>query len=151
MGIMKAVATFWMTGGLPWSAIITGLGVAQGIAAVAKPLPEIIPMAKGGFTGTTPGVTDSNDGINAKLSNNENVFNSGQSGNLFNALETAGLLSGRAGSVANNNVNNSTNNNSRSSLVIEKFEVKSNDPEDMFNKVFDYANSMGMRLVRRGG
>ena len=109
------------------STVVGGIGIAQGIAAGAKPLPEVPTFALGGNTGVTPGITDTNDGLNTRLSNNENVFNSGQSGNLFNALETAGLLGGRAGAIANNNIDRSIHSNSKSSLNIEKLEVISND------------------------
>lgn len=46
-GIMKAVKAFWFSGGMPWSAIIAGLGVAQAGAVLAQPLPEVPAFAKG--------------------------------------------------------------------------------------------------------
>lgn len=39
-GIMEAVSTFWITGGLPWSAIIAALGAAQAAAVWAAPMPK---------------------------------------------------------------------------------------------------------------
>ena len=39
-GIMKAVSTFWMTGGQPWASIIAGIGAAQLATIMAAPLPK---------------------------------------------------------------------------------------------------------------
>ena len=49
LGIMKAVSTFWMTGGMPWTAIIAALGAAQTALVLSPPLPDR-GYAKGGFT-----------------------------------------------------------------------------------------------------
>ena len=49
LGIMKAVSTFWMTGGLPWSVIIGAMGAAQAALVLSKPLPDR-GYVKGGFT-----------------------------------------------------------------------------------------------------
>ena len=44
-GIMKAVSTFWMTGGMPWAAIIGAMGAAQIGTVLSTPLPS---LASGG-------------------------------------------------------------------------------------------------------
>ena len=46
MAVMKAVAAFPLTGGMPWSGIATGLGIANIGAVLANPLP---PLAQGGL------------------------------------------------------------------------------------------------------
>jgi len=110
--IMKGFAIFGPPPSPAGIAASIAAGIQGGIQAAAiaaKPLPAIPSFATGGNTGITPGVTNSNDGLNARLSNNENVFNAGQSRNLFNALETAGLLGGNASSIANTNINNNQN------------------------------------------
>lgn len=49
IGIMKAVRANWATGGLPWSAIIAGMGAAQAALVLKNPLP-----AKGHQEGLYP-------------------------------------------------------------------------------------------------
>lgn len=39
-GIMKAVSTFWITGGQPWASIIAGIGATQLATIMAAPLPK---------------------------------------------------------------------------------------------------------------
>lgn len=46
MGIMNAVSTFWITGGMPWAAIIAALGAVQIAGVLAQPLPK---AARGGI------------------------------------------------------------------------------------------------------
>jgi hypothetical protein len=55
-GIMKAVETFWVTGGMPWAGIIGGLGAVQQAAIWSAPLPEVISAANGGSM-VTDGLT----------------------------------------------------------------------------------------------
>tara|TARA_R110002020_G_scaffold159525_5_gene343422 strand:- start:2126 stop:3037 length:912 start_codon:yes stop_codon:yes gene_type:complete len=44
-GIMNAVSTFWMTGGMPWAGIVAGLGAMQIGTVLSTPLPS---LASGG-------------------------------------------------------------------------------------------------------
>jgi len=52
IGIMKAVAASPLTGGMPWAAIIAGLGAVQLASVLASPLPPKAGYKKGGFTGS---------------------------------------------------------------------------------------------------
>jgi hypothetical protein len=68
-GVTKAAAASPITFGLPWSAFIIGLGVAQSAAVLAQPLPA---FADGVFKLNGDG-TERSDSILARLSKNESV------------------------------------------------------------------------------
>ena len=41
--------------------------------------------------------------------------------------------------------------NSKSEINIGTIQVPANSPEELFDKIYNYAEDMGMRIVRRGG
>jgi hypothetical protein len=61
IGILKAVSASFATGGLPWSAIIAGIGAAQLAAVLSTPLPPKGGFKGGGYTGD--GSADTEAGI----------------------------------------------------------------------------------------
>jgi hypothetical protein len=77
------------------------LGAVQAATVKAQPLPEIPAFAMGGTLGGLAG----RDRNMFAGSRGETILNTSQGQNLFNSLESAGLLSG------GNTVNNMTNNN----------------------------------------
>jgi hypothetical protein len=83
--------------------IVAAAGAAQGAALAAAPLPEVPAMAFGGTLGGRPG----NDTNMFKGSRGETVLNTSQGQNLFNSLESAGLLGG--GQVNNSMTNDNRN------------------------------------------
>ncbi|UYW01797.1 phage tail tape measure protein [Flavobacterium agricola] len=48
LGIMNAVSLFPLTGGMPWSAIVAGIGAAQAASVIASPIPKYKTGRKGG-------------------------------------------------------------------------------------------------------
>ena len=62
LGIMKSVAASPLTGGMPWAAIIGGMGLAQAALVLAKPMPER-GFFDGGFTGNKALYHDGQDGV----------------------------------------------------------------------------------------
>ncbi len=50
LGIAKAVASSPTTAGMPWSAIVAGIGAVQAGLVLAKPLPDKNAYAEGGYT-----------------------------------------------------------------------------------------------------
>lgn len=54
IGIMKAVAASPLTGGMPWTAIIGGLGAVELASVLAQPLPPKSGYKDGGYTGDGP-------------------------------------------------------------------------------------------------
>lgn len=89
IAIMRTVADFPETGGLPFSAIVAAMGAIQEGAILSK---KYVPTySKGGLV-TGPG-SGTSDSIDAKLSNGEVVINANSSrrfGPLLNAINTAG-------------------------------------------------------------
>jgi hypothetical protein len=68
-GIMKAVSTFWITGGQPWASIIAGIGAAQLATIMAAPLPK---AAKGKFI---DGPSHSGGGVPIEAEGGEVIIN----------------------------------------------------------------------------
>jgi tape measure domain-containing protein len=102
VGIAKSVATSPLTGGLPWSAIIAGIGVAQAAAIAAKPLPEV-PGFAGGVQNFAGGVARINE------QGGELINLPGGSNVLTNAA-TKDLLFNGGGQSKVSNINTTTNN-----------------------------------------
>ena len=63
LGIMKAVAAFPITGGMPWTAIIGAMGALQAGLVLSAPLPDKNGFYQGGFTGDKPIRYDHQDGV----------------------------------------------------------------------------------------
>jgi hypothetical protein len=63
LGIMKAVASFPLTGGMPWAAIIGAMGALQAGLVLAAPLPDKSGFYQGGFTGDKAIRYDYQDGV----------------------------------------------------------------------------------------
>lgn len=68
-GIMSALATFWISDGMPWVAIISAMGALQMAAALAQPLPS---AGKGKLL---EGPSHSNGGILLEAEGGEAIIN----------------------------------------------------------------------------
>jgi hypothetical protein len=107
IGVAKAVAALPYTGGLPISAIVTALGIAQAAAVASKPLPQV-PSFQTGVTNFSGGLARINEtgGELINLPGGANVLtNSASKDLLFNQPNQSNVSN-----VTNETTNNTTNN-----------------------------------------
>jgi tape measure domain-containing protein len=102
VGIAKSVASSPLTGGLPWSAIIAGIGVAQAGAILAKPLPEVP-----GFAG---GVRNFSGGMARINEQGGELVNLPSGANVLTNAATKDLLFNGGGRSQVSNISSTTNN-----------------------------------------
>lgn len=109
--IMKAVALSPATGGLPWSAIIAGIGAAQALAVSSIDLPSK-GYYYGGFTGNNAMYNDKYGGVTGVVHDNEYVVPTVELQDPQVASVVNGLEAKRSGEVDALRFGNSNQDNS---------------------------------------
>lgn len=87
-GIMQAVASSPLTGGLPWSAIVGAIGAAQAAAVLAQPLPQ---AARGRYV---QGPSHANGGVQLEVEGGEAVINKRSTSMFLPLLSALNQLGG---------------------------------------------------------
>lgn len=121
--IAKSVSASFLTGGLPFSAINAGIGVAQAAAVIANPLPEIPAFAGG--TSSAPG------GLSLVGEKGAELVNLPRSSQVKTAAQTKSIIN---------------NQNKNTSLAGANIYVTANNPAEMVEQIEGELNGMGSSL-----
>lgn len=116
--VTKSIASSPLTFGLPWSAIVGGLGAAQTALIAAQPLPEIPKFAGGGIVRGLNGAYSGEDGMVAAR-NGEGFLN--QTATAMLGEDAINALNAGRGIANNVTINVQSNNGSEVVSVLNRY------------------------------